>query len=179
MTKHVAISVLGKDRPGIVADITKILFETGCNIEDSSMTLLRSEFAMIVLVALGKTATQATLEKRFNALSAKAGLAVFIKPISTKEDTPEILSGTPCMIAVYGADKPGIVYKVSDFCSKKKINITDVQTTISNRAKTYTMLLEVRLPRSPKVPAIRTALATLSKKLDVTITIQPTETPEL
>ena len=179
MTQHIALSVLGKDRPGIVAAITKVLFETGCNIEDSSMTLLRSEFAMILLVALGKNTTSTTLRKRFDAASKTNGLAVFIKPISFKEDLPETQKGSPHIIAVYGADKPGIVFRVSDFLSNKKINITDVQTAFSRSANTYTMLLEVSLPRSISRSAAKTAFVALGKKLGVTISIQQVESPTL
>ena len=46
----VAVTVLGDDRPGIVADVTVALAGLGCNLEDSTMTLLRGHFAMVVLV---------------------------------------------------------------------------------------------------------------------------------
>ncbi len=179
MAKHIALSVLGQDRPGIVSGITKVLFETGCNIEDSSMTLLRSEFAMILLVALGNNTSADTLRACFAKTAATSKLAVFIKPISFKEDLPEPKKGEPHIIAVYGADKPGIVYRVSDQLAKKKINITDVQTAFSRGANTYTMLLEATLPGSISRAAAKTMLTTLGKKLGVTISIQPVETSNL
>ena len=179
MGKHVAVSVLGKDRPGIVSAITKVLYETGCNIEDSSMTLLRSEFAMILLVSLGKKTTIDGLRKKFAEISEKASLSVFLKPISRKEELPEVASGNPHIIAVYGADKPGIVYGVSSLLAKKKINITDVQTTFSDKANTYTMLLEAHLPKSLTLASAKTLLAALSSKLGVTILIQPVDSPQL
>ena len=46
----VAVTVLGDDRPGIVADLTTALAGLGGNLEDSTMTLLRGHFAMVVLV---------------------------------------------------------------------------------------------------------------------------------
>ena len=52
MKNFAVVSVLGKDRPGIVASVAKVLFETGCNIEDSSMMMLASEVSMILMVAL-------------------------------------------------------------------------------------------------------------------------------
>jgi len=179
MSKHLALSVLGKDRPGIVASITKDLFEAGCNIEDSSMTLLRSEFAMILLVSLGKTTTLEGLRKKFKALSDKTGLSVFLKPISNKEGQTETSQGSPHIIAVYGADKPGIVYGVSSLLAKNRINITDVQTTYSANANTYTMLLEARLPRAVSLAAAKKILTALGARLGVTITIQAVDTPQL
>jgi glycine cleavage system transcriptional repressor len=177
--KHIALSVLGKDKPGIVASITKVLFETGCNIEDSSMTLLRSEFAMILLVSLRKNTTVDTLRSEFVKNTGTKELSVFIKPISSKEGLPEKQKGTPHMVAVYGADKPGIVYKVSEFLAKKKINITDVQTAFSRGSNTYTMLLEASVPNSAARATIKTALNALGLKLGVTISIRPVETTSL
>ncbi len=45
------VSVLGKDRPGIIARISGILFKTNINILDISQTVLREElFVMSMLV---------------------------------------------------------------------------------------------------------------------------------
>src|SRR5690606_28444810 len=49
-TQH-AITVLGHDRPGIIAWTTDRLAGLGLNIEDSSMTLLRGHFAMTLICA--------------------------------------------------------------------------------------------------------------------------------
>lgn len=46
-----AVSVLGHDRPGIIAETTAALADLGLNIEDSTMTLLRGHFAMMLLCA--------------------------------------------------------------------------------------------------------------------------------
>ena len=42
-----AVTVLGHDRPGIIAETTSILAELGANLEDSTMTILRGHFAMV------------------------------------------------------------------------------------------------------------------------------------
>ena len=49
MNKFV-LSVIGKDKPGILAKISTILFAHGCNIEDVSQTILQTEFASIFIV---------------------------------------------------------------------------------------------------------------------------------
>ena len=48
---HVAVTVVGNDRPGIVAGVTEVLFEQGCNLEDTSMTILRGHFTMMLVAA--------------------------------------------------------------------------------------------------------------------------------
>ena len=61
-----AITVLGHDRPGIIAETTRILADLGLNIEDSTMTLLRGHFAMMLISAgpAGTTEIEQTLATR-------------------------------------------------------------------------------------------------------------------
>ena len=53
MTSLFAVTVLGHDRPGIIAATTEGLAGLGLNIEDSTMTLLRGHFAMMLVVDVG------------------------------------------------------------------------------------------------------------------------------
>src|SRR5438094_166616 len=51
LVPHFAVSAVGADRPGIVAAVTGAFLEHGCNLEDTSMTILRGHFAMMLVVA--------------------------------------------------------------------------------------------------------------------------------
>ena len=53
-----AITVLGQDRPGIIAETTRALADLGLNLEDCTMTLLRGHFAMMLLCEGTATAEQ-------------------------------------------------------------------------------------------------------------------------
>jgi glycine cleavage system transcriptional repressor len=61
--KKMIISVLGKDRPGIIAAVTRILFEQDCNIENVSQTILQNEFSGIFIVGVPKALSEADLHK--------------------------------------------------------------------------------------------------------------------
>ena len=50
MKRWFALSAIGRDRPGIVADLAELIYECDCNLEDSSMTILGSEFAVLLLL---------------------------------------------------------------------------------------------------------------------------------
>src|SRR5689334_15832315 len=47
--KWFAMAAIGRDRPGIVADLSECIYACGCNLEDASMTMLGSEFATLML----------------------------------------------------------------------------------------------------------------------------------
>ncbi len=180
MKTFVAVSVLGKDRPGIVADVTKVLFDTGCNIEDSSMTMLASEFAMILLVALPGKLSVKQLSDKFSAL-CESGLSVSLRTLKPIEEVKSCLKGSQYIISVYGSDKPGIVYEVSKYLASKKINITDVQTSISSIGgkHTYIMFLEVDVPEKMPREQLEIELLKVAELLGVSVSLNPVDSPSL
>ena len=68
------VTVLGKDKVGIIADVAIIMKEFGVNICDISQTLMQGYFAMIMLVDL-ETATVdfETLRKELAARGMEIG----------------------------------------------------------------------------------------------------------
>ena len=54
MKSYYILSAIGKDRPGIVADVSEVIYECGGNIEDSNMGLLRTHFALLILFSAEK-----------------------------------------------------------------------------------------------------------------------------
>jgi glycine cleavage system transcriptional repressor len=179
--KHVAVSVLGRDRTGIVAAITQVLFETGCNIEDSSMTLLSGEFAMILIVAVPVSVSCSILGKRLAAAGKKFALSIGVRSLSPREAARKADGGVPHIISVYGADRPGIVSRVSRLLSDAGIGITDVQTKISGnkRKPLYIMLLEISLKGTSRRELLHKKLAVLSREMNVSISLHACDTAQL
>jgi len=179
MVNHVVISVLGKDRPGIVAAITSALFAAGCNIEDSSMTSLRNEFAMILMAALPQGMTLNQLQEKLGRTGRKHGLTVALKGLRPEESRRSIRSrrGKPYVVSVYGADKPGIVYHLSQLLSRMKINITDVQTKVlgSEQRPVYAMFIEIDLPPRVRPAALKSKLSAIAVELKVTVSVNAAE----
>src|SRR5438309_10067826 len=105
----VAVTAIGADRPGIVAEVTRILLEQGCNLEDTSMTILRGHFAMTLVVSAPGDETE--LERAFGPVQEKMGLVVSVRPIGPEQEASG--SGHPFVVSVYGADRPGIVHAVA------------------------------------------------------------------
>ncbi len=70
------ITVMGQDRVGIVAGVSKILAENGVNIIDISQTILQGIFAMILVVEIAEAkqdliALQETLKEAGDALGVR------------------------------------------------------------------------------------------------------------
>lgn len=171
MDGSVAVTVVGKDRPGIVAGIAEVLYELGCNLEDATSTILGGHFAMVLVVAVPEGADHEALEERLSEAGGKLGVSV---GVGTLEDAdPEVAPPTH-MVSVYGADHPGIVFRVTDRLLERSVNITDLTSRVIGESgrQVYALMLEVTAPPDADIEA---ALADLREKLGVEVTVRPIE----
>src|SRR5665811_931134 len=99
----IAVTVLGRDRPGIVADVTRALADLHGNLEDSTMTLLRGHFAMVLLVRTGAGA--AAVEAALRPLSAGGSLVINARVLG--EPVLSHVGGPAYALRVHGSDRPG------------------------------------------------------------------------
>jgi glycine cleavage system transcriptional repressor len=171
---HFIIVAIGEDKPGIVAKVTEILFKNGFNIEDSSMTRLNNEFTIMLIVKGDKSLEH--LKQEFSQLE-KEGLTIIIKEVSEDVINKPRKKLPIFNIAVYGSDKPGIVYKVSKLLADKGINISDLRTEKVNSL--YIMFIESEFPEEVDILEFNKEIEKLKQELDVDIEIENVETAEL
>lgn len=171
---HFAVTIISKDRPGIVADTTEVLFNLGCNIEDSSCTMLGGDFAMILIISHEKPFAKVRLNDEFRALHERTGLVVHLRSLHEDEIFPAKEKGELCLISVYGSDQPGIVYKVTRMLADHKVNITDLNTRLigTRNEPVYVLMLEAILPQELSLQATADLLEPLSKELAVEIGVR-------
>ncbi|MCC7492993.1 MAG: hypothetical protein IT204_11615 [Fimbriimonadaceae bacterium] len=176
MSQWASITVLGRDRPGIVAGISEVLFHHGCNLEDSSATRLRDSFAMILIALLPDPPRLADLAAALTAAGTRLGVNVDLRDLGQEPPAPPP-AGTRCVLSVYGADQPGLVYRVSQALATVDCNVVDVTTRVAGdpRQPVYIMLLEMTIPASSSVAAIEQRLTSLRAELDVDVTLRAVE----
>ena len=163
------LAVAGRDRPGIVAELSRVLFESGLNIEDSRMAIMHGHFA-VALVVTGDPGDEVQL--RADLESVRDRLALDTVTLSAIEggSTPAALPTH--IVTVYGADHPGIVHSVSSVLAQLEINITDLTTRLLGEDdQLYVMLLEVALPGGldPMTVEQRLQQVHTSQRVDVTV----------
>ncbi|MDR1195165.1 MAG: hypothetical protein LBL00_01660 [Endomicrobium sp.] len=178
--KYVSLTAIGKDKPGLVSSIAKVLYEYDCNIEDSTMTILHGQFAMILMLSLPKSVEPKALYLKLQKSAKSLGMSFSYSELSSYTSRKRNFS-KPYIISVYGADKPGIVYNLSAFLADYKINITDVQTTLSKSKgkKTYIMIIEAEFPKKVSVPKVKNGLLNLAKSLNVAVSVNQAESAEI
>ncbi len=124
MTTKLVISALGADRPGIVDELSDIIYSHELNIEDSRMTVLGGEFAILLLVSGEQTAIE-NLQAKSSDIEQSLQMRLLIKATTTSAlDNNSI----PYSVEVTSIDHPGIVKNITRFFSNRNINIVNLQT---------------------------------------------------
>jgi glycine cleavage system transcriptional repressor len=172
---HVVLTAVGADRPGIVAAVTGVLVDQGCNLEDSSMTILRGQFTMMLVVDVPPALSAASLETMLSEQTAALGLVVTARAIG--EGVAHSPPGDPWTVSVYGADHPGIVHGVAALLAARSVNIVDLSTRVVGDPghALYTMVLEVTMPPGADAVALEAALEALGRDLGVTCRLHPSD----
>ena len=172
---HFALSAVGADRPGIVAAVTGALVDSGCNLEDSSMSILRGQFAMMLVVAGPEGLDAATLERALAGPAADLDLVVHVRAVD--EAVPPGPSGEPWSVAVYGADRPGIVHRFTSLLAGEGVNVVDLTTRVIGEADrpVYAMILEVALPPGLDGGELVGRLEALAREVGVECSAHPSE----
>lgn len=156
------LTAIGRDKPGIVARIARVLVEHGLNIEDSQMRILGGRFAMMILVRGEPREDQ--LVKDLLAAGRELGLDyIHAHPIAETEVHPAM----PTHVALLtGADKPGQVAAVAEALASLGVNITSLATRLEGR----TSVLRIELAVPPGVH-IRDELAAVAREREIAVKI--------
>jgi len=173
MPQLIVISAIGNDRTGVVQDLTKVVLACGGNIEESRMTTLGSEFAMLLLVS-GNWHTLSRLEKDLDKLSEKGNLQVSIKKTDAK---PVEENRMPYAVDVVALDQQGIVFNLANFFTTRDIEIADVATRSYSAAHTgahmFAVQMAVNVPSSIHVAQLREEFLELCDRLNLDAILEP------
>jgi glycine cleavage system transcriptional repressor len=163
---ELAVTAIGADRPGIIARVARVLLEHGGNLEDSSMTILHGHFAIMLLVSTD--ADPGELEEALAAATSDLGLVVTVRPVG------EGAASAPAthVLSVYGSDRPGIVYAVTQVLAERGVNITDLTTRVLGGGRgVYAMMIELALPAGDRQDDLAAAVSAAAP--DVQVSIHP------
>jgi len=171
--KHLVLSAIGKDRPGIVNAISKAVFDCGCNIEDSRMTVLGGEFALMLLVS-GSWSAIAKLESQATSFEKKLNLTVVSRQTEPRGNKDKMV---PYHVDVVSMDHPGIVHDIAQFFSVRDINIEDLSTWTYAAAHTGTPMfalnITIAVPAGLNIGQLRDEFTRFCDELNLDATMEP------
>lgn len=177
--KRIALTFIGKDRPGIIARVSRALSESGCNIEDTTMTILEGEFTMILIASVPGSRAEGRLKRAFEQCKRQWGLHHFWKtlPEGLVRGEKHPPGSQTYVLSVMGKDRTGIVYETSRILAQSGLNITDLNSKILGEGKksVFAMVLEVDAPKGFNFKRLEPAWKRLRARLKVDVNIKPLE----
>ena len=172
-TTQLVLSALGEDKPGIIDELSRCVLSSGCNINDSRMTVLGGDFAILLLID-GNWNTVAKLEDQIPSLEKRLGLSITTRRTVRKTSRKDLL---PYGVDVVSLDQPGIVHNLASFFSKRRINIQEMATTTYAAAHTGTPMFSVHLtvdiPASQQISVLRDEFMDFCDQLNLDAVIEP------
>lgn len=173
MKKYFVISALGKDRPGIVNQLSRAILDSGCNIEDSRMTVLGGEFALILMVS-GHWGAITRLERQLPSVEQKLELTIQVRHTEPRTDVKDRV---PYTVDVVSMDHPGIVHEVADFFASREINIEEMSSWTYPAAHTgapmFALNLTVSIPSDVHIGRLRDEFTSFCDTLNLDATLEP------
>ena len=124
MNQFLVVTAVGEDRAGIVDELSRILLNADLNIEDSRMSVLGGEFAIILLLS-GSTGALQSFKQQQSKLEDALQLKLLLKSTEARKTIQNKIAYN---IKVVGMDNPGIVHRITRFLSENDINIEDLET---------------------------------------------------
>lgn len=167
------VSVVGADRPGIIAEVTAALAQVGANLEDSTMSVLRGRLAMMMVVSASVPQQEMS--------QAIAGLTSDALHVSCRTlEQLDAQASQPChpfTLSVYGADQPGLVSAITAEVARLGGNITDLSTRLiaadgPGGHPLYVLLADVDLPEQVPQLQLREALAHRATQVGVRVSLR-------
>lgn len=168
MRQYLILFSVGKDRPGIVDDISTVLYEAGANIEDSRMAVLGGCFSVMTLFSC--TAKQLEAVRSGLPKLKKLGLDCFLHeargPRSAKKR-----AGIPLRFEVTAMDHPGIVNRFVRLLHLREVNIETLVTQVTRAplsgAPLFNLTLEATVPASAPIAVVKEELEDLAREMNV------------
>ena len=173
MSQLIVLSAIGSDRTGVVQDITQVILGCGGNIEESRMTTLGSEFAVLMLVS-GNWHTLTRLESGLEKLTKSGELTVAIRKTGVRASREDRM---PYAIDVVSLDQQGIVFNLADFFASRDIEIADVATRRYAAAHTgapmFALQMAINVPTAVPISQLRDEFLELCDRLNLDAIIEP------
>jgi len=173
-----ALSAIGRDRPGIVADLAQLIYDCDCNLEDSSMTILGSEFAVLLLLSSRSAEAERMLAAGCKRLEWEKRLTVFFRPL---EAEPVAYAARErarrYTLQASGVDRAGIVARIARCLADHDANIAEMSTQSRPEPESgtpiYTVRIRLDVPSKADVAALTRRLHGIAEELQVDLTFDP------
>lgn len=168
MEHSAVLTAIGADRPGLVEEVSRFIFENGGNIEDSRMVNLRGQFAMMLLFGASHEARH-KMQALLPQLIQHSGLHIEIRvtPTAQAPHRPAL----PYRLTASALDQAGLVHRLAQLLRSLDVNIESMQSTLAaapyTGAPVFEMEIAMSVPGDLPLPQLRQKLTALCDELNI------------
>lgn len=168
MHKQMVLTAVGRDRPGVVEEFTKLILHYDGNIEASRMVRLGGDFAMLIFVSAPEDRVY-ELRRAVDELHyTKFDVLTRLSEVGDETEDPQM---SRCTITVLGADHMGIINQVAQYLTEQGISLESMHTEVSaapmSGTPLFTMSAEVVVPPRLAVDDLREAMEFIGDEMGV------------
>jgi glycine cleavage system transcriptional repressor len=177
MRRWFILSAIGRDRPGLVAELARLIYDCEANLEDSRMTILGSDFAVILLCSAGAADVGGRLAVGAKRLEREHGLTILLRHLEDGPRPAVPAPGTALFhVRAAGEDKAGIVAGICGVLAEKGVNIVELTTRSRpgpGGSPHYEMTMSVEVPETCGPDVLRLALDREADRLVIDVALEP------
>ena len=177
MRRWFILSAIGRDRPGLAAELARLVLDSDANLDDSRMTILGSDFATILLCSSTNPEAADRLAVGAKQIERDQGLTILLRHL---DEGPRPSLPAPShqlfRVEVAGSDRAGIVAGVCGALAEHGANITELSTRSRpgpGGAPHYEMQILVEVPEAVELTELRSKLEAEADRLVIDLLLAP------
>jgi glycine cleavage system transcriptional repressor len=159
------LTLVGEDRPGIVAKVTAALYRNGWNLGEASMIRLGANFSIMMMVT-----GEGDAEQILAPVASELKLHLHVDKITGglhQHLVPNI------QVRVLGADRAGIVAQVAGALLNVGFNILELESDVAGSSDKPVYIMNIEGYTDAALEQVENAVSTLG---DIDVTVSPVET---
>ncbi|MDR2350820.1 MAG: hypothetical protein LBF41_09415 [Deltaproteobacteria bacterium] len=172
------VTIVGKDRPGLVNLVSAVLFERGCVLVELAQTTLLGQFAGLFSIRAPGDLDPGALSADLKEKLADAGFSAWVTPVPAESDAGSAGETAPYVMTIIGPDNPGLVPAVTGTIASFDVNIENIRSVTltapegSAKPGSLALVLELTVPEEVQRSVFRRALRLAAEEQGVEISLQ-------
>jgi glycine cleavage system transcriptional repressor len=177
MRRWFILSAIGRDRPGLVAELARLIFDCDANLEDSRMTILGTDFAVILLCSATASDTGDRLAVGAKRLEREHGLTILLRHLEAGPRPSVPAPGHRLFrLQAAGEDRAGIVAGLCTVLAERGVNIAELTTRSRpgpGGSPHYEMSMALEVPERLTAEELGEALEREADRLVIDVSLEP------
>jgi glycine cleavage system transcriptional repressor len=179
MKRWFILSAIGSDRPGLVAELARLIYDCEANLEDSRMTILGTDFAVILLCSSNARDAADHIAVGAKRLERDHGLTIFLRSLECEKRPSVPAPGMRLYrLEAMGEDRAGIVSGLCRVLADRGVNITELATRSRpgpGGSPHYELTILAEVAESLDIRELRDALEREGDRLVIDVALLPAE----